>query len=236
MALNLSPEFAGTRVAQLYATSNEAALFVGDPMPAFMSSRALHINFIKGIGLHHSLASLEIEFLRKHEATKPVIVTNYASFKAKSAGLDVYPCECRKTVWAFPWDRAAIDWLHYAQSPIHHILDDKGLAPKPPTPKHHVIIADRGGEAEGWLKSAKWSALPTSKGCRARYFLHRRTRKGTPLHRLLLPDAKVVRFKNGNGLDLRRANMVVTTKGEINRENGIRRRKALKTGETHCRA
>lgn len=150
---------------------------------------------------------------------KEILVTNYAAHTTKARGLDVYTCECQRTVFAFPWYQAMFDWIR--QSPVRALLEAKGLARTQPALLPHVIIADV--EDAPLLRQSRWRVFRTPKGCKARFQIAR-GRKGIPAHKLLLPDAPVVRFSNGCGTDLRRANLISTTRSAVAQE--MRARKA----------
>ena len=148
-----------------------------------------------------------------------VIVTNYAAHTTKARGLEVYACECRETVFAYPWHQQMLDWVRFIQSPLRAVLEDKGLTPSQPKPLPHVIIADTVDAP--LLKSSRWRVFKTPKGCRAKFQIQR-GQKGMPLQKLILPGAKIVRFKNGCGTDVRRSNLISTTRKAVALERRAR--------------
>ena len=101
----------------------------------------------------------------------------------------------------------------------------KGLAPKEPKLKPHVIIASH--EDAHLLKQRRWKVYAAKKSHRVRYHL-KSGRRGFPLQRLIFPNVEAITFDNANGLDVRRENLRRTTIRKLLRERDARRRRALK--------
>lgn len=110
----------------------------------------------------------------------------------------------------FPWHKEMFNWLRFMQCPVplRALLEAKGLARPQPALLPHVIIADPVGAP--LLRQSRWRVYTTPKGCKAKYQIQR-GKKGVPLQKIVMPDAEIVRFANGNGCDVRRDNLISTT-------------------------
>ena len=143
-----------------------------------------------------------------------VIVTSYSVPvpNPKSKKLIVHECECGQMIWAFPWDDDLASYVSYQRSPLRSLIDERGLAPKFPQPKMHVVFASP--EDRPLLELRRWRVWPTRPRCRAKWEL-KAGPHGLPLQRMILAGAKVVRFRDGNGMNVQRENLVAMTKQEL---------------------
>jgi HNH endonuclease len=80
---------------------------------------------------------------------------------------------------------------------------------------------------EHFLRERRWRVWPTRPRCRAKLEL-KSGPHGLPLQRMVMAGAKVVRFRDGNGLDCRRENLVAMTKQELAEEWRARKAAAQK--------
>lgn len=119
-----------------------------------------------------------------------------------------------------PFNDSLATWEAHQRHPLRSYIEEKGYAPPPPTISHHVILASP--EDEELLKLRRWRVFPTYGGRRAKYQAQSGPR-GLPLQRMVVVGAKVVRFRNRNGLDCRRSNLLKTTRQQIAKECRARR-------------
>jgi hypothetical protein len=96
-------------------------------------------------------------------------------------------------------------WVVRQTSPLRKHIEEKGMMPERPP-----------------LKKRRWRALPTPKGHRAKFYLQQ-GRRARPLQRMIFPNAEVIEFRDGSGLDLRRINLRCTTLRTLLRERNARR-------------
>ena len=146
-----------------------------------------------------------------------MIVTSYSVPvpNPKSKKLIVNECECGQMIWAFPWDDALASYVSYQRSPLRSLIDERGLAPKFPQPKMHVVFASPVDRP--LLELRRWRVWPTRPRCRAKWEL-KAGPKGLPLQRMIMAGAKVVRFRDGNGMNMQRENLLEITPQQLAEE------------------
>lgn len=85
------------------------------------------------------------------------------------------------------------------------MLANGTLSTVPPRPSPHVIIAST--EDVPTLIGARWNVHKTTNRQLAKYVVSRRI-CGRSLARTLFPDAPVLKYRNDNGCDVRRENLI----------------------------
>jgi hypothetical protein len=118
-------------------------------------------------------------------------------------------------LWAFPWSDDLASYVSYQRSQLRSLIDERGLAPKFPQPKMHVVLASPVDRP--LLELRRWRVWPTRPRCRAKWEI-KAGPHGLPLQRMILAGAKVVRFRDGNGLDCRRENLLEITPQQLAEE------------------
>jgi hypothetical protein len=146
-----------------------------------------------------------------------VIITSYSVPvpDPKSKKPLINECDCGAHLWAFPWADDAAAWVAHQRSPLKHWIEERGLAPRFPDPKMHVVVASPVDRP--LLELRRWRVFPTRPWCRAKWQLAS-GRRGLPLQRMILSSAKVVRFKDGNGLNVMRTNLQSMTLKQLAEE------------------
>ena len=131
-------------------------------------------------------------------------------YKSKAEpGIPSRDCHCGARVFALPFDDKLETWKTLNASRYRQKFIDAGiLPPEPPRPQPYVILLDT--IDRDLFKLRRWRVVRSPPG-KLNKFEVAGSVKGRRLHRMLLPDAEVIRIVNRNGCDVRRENLEATT-------------------------